>query len=161
MRFRGQTLTLTGMSGSFDPPPPSRNGGTWEGGLGHSPGVGNGWRWGPIGMGRLEASRECTILSAAVSTFFEPSQCGAEGGIDRNAPKFSKGGGGRDGGIAFGAFRPPSVQPYGGSGNPHAAKCISFARLCCLLDAHGQPALAAWGLLRISTLGHEEDSCKL
>ena len=37
-------------------------------------------------MGRLEASREYIVSSAAAITLFDRSQCGREGGTDRNAP---------------------------------------------------------------------------
>ena len=55
-----------------------------------NPGIGNGygWQgWGPLGKGRLEATRECKILLAAVIRLSKPSQCGAEGGIDWNAAR--------------------------------------------------------------------------
>ena len=49
-----------------------------------NPSVGNGWN-GSQGNRMLEASRDCIISSAAVTSLVEPSQCGDAGGFDRNA----------------------------------------------------------------------------
>ena len=51
-----------------------------------NPGIGNRQGWGPLGKGRLEASRECMTSSAAVIKLFQPCQCSNAGGIDWNAP---------------------------------------------------------------------------